>query len=183
LLPAGIVNPYLHRTLRKTGTILSVCEKQQKQVAYCALDISRDELVNGLKTLRTGFQGSQYLWTNGLHGYDDGVNWVKEHCQKSHPESICVLWMGNSIVNLDPKSVQSLLSGSSKVAAGTPCHFISGIDKEGDSDKILTAYDTPQPELRDFMMNGLASANSILGEEVFRDSDWTCTSIFDRVMH
>ncbi|GMG09523.1 unnamed protein product [Aspergillus oryzae var. brunneus] len=47
----------------------------------------------------------------------------------------------------------------------------------------MAAYSTESQPFRDFMLNGLQSANRILGQDVFCSSNWTFGTVFDRTRH
>jgi EasF-like predicted methyltransferase len=169
------------RSLHKTSIILSAFERQQREISYYALDISRGELTDGLDKLVAVFGGSQYVKLRGLLGsYEDGVGWLAGYATSDMPKTVTFLWVGNSIANLTQSEAGSLLAEFVGACQNLRinCQFIISMDACQDEDKILAGYHIDGP-MSPFILNGLQHANHILGDEVFRHDDWKCARDFD----
>ncbi|OOO11825.1 putative SAM-dependent methyltransferase, EsaF-type [Aspergillus oryzae] len=173
-------------SLRKSGIILSALEKNKKAVTYYALDVSQESLQNGLAHLHKGLGPLDYVELRGLWGtYEDGIAWVADQGPMNTYTSITFLWMGNSMTNMHLAQTQSLLSRMSDTCAssGIRCQFLVSADGCTAEDTVMAAYSTESQPFRDFMLNGLQSANRILGQDVFCSSNWTFGTVFDRTRH
>lgn len=139
-----------------------------------------------MELLATKFGNSKYISLHGLWGtYEDCVTWLAGGLELDTPERVTFLWMGNSVANLHHSEARSLLSRFSNACdtSGIEFQFIASIDACEREAKILTAYDESSEHLRNFIMNGLTTANTIFGREVFRCEDWTFTTEFDANQH
>ncbi|KAF9887423.1 hypothetical protein FE257_010278 [Aspergillus nanangensis] len=176
-------------SLQKSGIVLSAIEKLQKPVSYYALDLSLECLQKGLAELQKGLGCLRSVQLHGLCGtYDDAISWLADQGKQppNHAiNSVTILWMGNSITNMGPFQAQSLLSqlGRACSQSGIRCQFLVSVDGCTAEDTVMAAYSTNPGPFRDFMMNGLESANRLLGEDVFRRPMWTFDSVFDRTRH
>jgi uncharacterized SAM-dependent methyltransferase len=120
---------------------------------------------------------TQYVKVRGLLGtYDDCVAWLASDPKMIIQSSVTFLWMGNSIANLQPHDASLLLSRFSHICAkqSIGCQFIVAADACTHKTTIMAAYDTAKRPLHDFLLNGLQHANTVLGQDVFQASDWTC---------
>ncbi|KAF7621601.1 dtpB [Aspergillus flavus] len=173
-------------SLRKTGILLSALEKSHKAVTYYALDVSQDSLENGLAQLHKGLGCLDHVELRGLWGtYEDAIAWLADQHPINVHNGITFLWMGNSMTNMHLAQAQSLLSRMTKtcIGSGIPCQILVSVDSCSAEDIVMGAYDTDSQPLKDFIMNGLKSANRILGKDVFCASDWTFGTVLDRVRH
>ncbi|KAE8412075.1 histidine-specific methyltransferase [Aspergillus pseudocaelatus] len=171
-------------SLRKSGIILSALEKAHKAVTYYALDVSQESLQNGLAQLHKGLGDLDYVELRGLWGtYEDGIAWLADQHPLTAHKSITFLWMGNSMTNMHLAQTQSLLSrmADTCIGSGIQCQLLVSVDSCSGEDIVMGAYNRESPPLKDFIMNGLQSANRILGHDVFCASDWTFDTVLDRV--
>jgi EasF-like predicted methyltransferase len=174
------------RSLNKTSILLSAFEKQQRQISYYALDISRGELADSLDKLAAMFDNAQYVKLQGLFGtYENCINWLAGHADVDMHKTATFLWMGNSIANLKRSEAGSLLAKFVRACEtlNINCQFIVSVDGCQDECKILAAYDTTKDPLRNFVLNGLHHANAVMGNEIFHPRDWTCSHEFDADDH
>ncbi|CCF46010.1 hypothetical protein CH063_14895 [Colletotrichum higginsianum] len=119
-------------------------------IDYYALDLSREELERTLAQVPK----FRHVRCHGLLGtYDDGREWLKKPANLARAK--CILSLGSSIGNFERDDAAGFLKYFSDVLTQSDKLLI---DKKG----ITHA----------FILNGLANANEILGEEAFKLSDW-----------
>lgn len=174
-------NNLVHRTVRKTGIILSALERQRKDIAYYALDVSPGELAESLNKLATVFGKSRNLSLSGLFGtYDDCVDFLPNYHNSQKSRCITFLWVGNSLANLPAAEASDLLSrfGAACADAGFSCNFIVSLDACQHEAHIREAYNALTGPMRSFILHGLSNANTILGCEAFQVDDWDRVSEF-----
>jgi EasF-like predicted methyltransferase len=171
-------------SLQKTGQLLQALEKQQKAVRYYALDVSLRGLTDSLSKLSKELGNLSSVNITGLCGtYDDCVSWISTQLALE-PRKISAatfLWMGNSVGNMDYHSEASALLAQFKDACHAShlqCQFLIAADACEDIRMIQNAYDTSNPTLHAFILNGLSHANAILGRVAFSVEDWSCESEF-----
>lgn len=185
---------YSCRSLHKTSIILSAFERQQREVTYYALDLSRRELVEGLGKLKAIFQHSKYVKLQGLLGsYEDGIGWLSQYATATgdlHDDDekgpaakskmVSFLWVGNSISNFSPTDAAVLLKGFAQMCESLDfsCQFLVGVHSCEDEAKVLVSYNSKEPALCDFILHGLDQANFHLGKKVFLKEDWVCRCEF-----
>jgi len=185
---------YPRRSLHKTSIILSAFERQQREVTYYALDLSRRELVEGLGKLKAIFRQSKYVKLQGLLGsYEDGIGWLSQyanatgdlHDDDNSPSAkskmVTFLWVGNSISNFSPPDAAVLLKGFAQMCESLDfsCQFLVGVHSCEDEAKVLVSYNPEEPALCDFILHGLDQANFHLGKKVFLREDWVCRCEFN----
>lgn len=97
---------------------------------------------------------------------------------------VTILWLGNSIANLDSQDQASAFLSRFGAACGRrarlACRFVVSTDICQRDAKVLDAYDVQRPEYRDFLLNALGAANRVLGYDAFRADDWMPASWLDR---
>ena len=172
----------MNRSLCKTGIILSALERQKRRIDYYALDVSKGELTDGLHELLPLFRDSPYIHVQGLWGsYEDGIGWLARAARvASIPAPVVTfLWMGNSVANMTPADASLLLKGFVDACADfqLTCQFIVSLDNCTEVLRILDAYDTTRDPFGGFVLNGLKTANQILGQDVFVPGNWSCTRV------
>ncbi|POS88303.1 hypothetical protein EPUL_000094 [Erysiphe pulchra] len=171
--------------LRKVIFLLKELEKQQKKIDYYALDLCAKEL-NRTLDQAPPFQNVRCY---GLHGtYEDGLLWLQRAENRQRPK--IVLSLGSSIGNFRYDEAQELLSKISR--ALMPGDFLLiGFDHTNDASKVYHAYngeispllvsksqcylqsfDDQIKRYFRFILNGLESANKILGKQAFNLTDW-----------
>ncbi|KAI1387346.1 histidine-specific methyltransferase [Hypoxylon trugodes] len=169
--------------VRKTKSILSGFRQQQKPVNYFALDVSHQGLTTSLVELRKLFKDSPFITITGLLGtYDDCVAWLTGLKTMRALGSMTILWLGNSIANLDSHDQASAFLarfGTACQHARLACRFLVSTDICQRDEKVLEAYNVGRPEYRDFLLNALDAANLELGYEAFSADDWTPASWLD----
>ncbi|KAJ5999452.1 hypothetical protein N7451_007262 [Penicillium sp. IBT 35674x] len=181
-------------SLHKTSIILSAFERQQREVTYYALDLSRRELVEGLGKLKAIFRHSKYVKLQGLLGsYEDGIGWLSQYATATgdfhdgdespaaKSKMVTFLWVGNSISNFSPTDAAVLLKGFAQMCKSLDfsCQFLIGVHSCEDEEKVLVSYNSKEPALCDFILHGLDQANLHLGKKVFLKEDWICRCEFN----
>lgn len=163
-------------TIRKTKSILEGFRKRQKPVHYFALDVSREGLQDSITELQKSFADCPYIRMTGLLGtYDDGVAWLSGTQHLWEYRSAMILWLGNSITNMESKAEVSKSLGRFKEACRSSkleCRFVVSIDICQKDDKVLRIYSAEGAEQRAFLSNALDSANAALGYKAFSGVDW-----------
>ncbi|KAI1275327.1 hypothetical protein F5Y07DRAFT_400553 [Xylaria sp. FL0933] len=160
--------------IHKTKLIMAGFCKQRNPVHYYALDVSRDSLVASLLNLRSSFQDSPFVTITGLLGtYNDCITWLSETKSLKNHLSATILWLGNSIANMDsPKEASVVLGrfGTACEHAQLACRFIVSIDICQKDAKIKEAYSGPG--MRDWLLNSLETASLALDYDSFLSDDW-----------
>ncbi|GAP83930.2 putative duf323 domain-containing protein [Rosellinia necatrix] len=176
--------------IHKTKSILSGFRKQQKPVQYFALDVSYEGLFTSLVELQRSFEGCHYITITGLLGtYDDCLTWLSGLKGIRLYRSVTILWLGNSICNMNSQEEAGAFLGRFNAAcgySGLGCRFILSTDICQNDDKVRDAYNIQGPELQDFLFNALESANVALDYKAFSAADWTLSSWLDnykRTLH
>ncbi|KAI1430746.1 histidine-specific methyltransferase [Xylaria sp. CBS 124048] len=162
--------------IRKTKLVLSGLRKLQKPVHYFALDVSHESLAAGVQELRDSFHDSELITITGLLGtYDDGVAWLNElKCPGFNP-SVTIMWLGNSMCNMDNQHQASDFLARFRTAcqeSQLACRFIVSTDICQKDAKVQAAYNVHGPELRGFLFSALEVANQHLACDVFSYADW-----------
>ncbi|KAJ5654243.1 Ergothioneine biosynthesis protein 1 [Penicillium lividum] len=154
--------------LRKVEILLRECERSEKRVDYYALDLSLTELQRTFSEISP--ESFTYVGFHGLHGtYDDAHDWLNNPKNRTRPT--VVLSMGSSIGNFSRSDAANFLGGFSKLL-GPSDFLLIGVDACKDPEKVYRAYNDSQGVTREFYENGLRHANTVLGFEAFRPSDW-----------
>ncbi|KAK5624972.1 hypothetical protein RRF57_000688 [Xylaria bambusicola] len=160
--------------IHKTKLILAALCKRQKPVHYFALDLSRESLVASLHELRSSFRDSSFITITGLLGtYDDCIAWLGGANSLSQYQPITILWLGNSIANMDhPEEAGAFLErfGTACKRAQLTCRFLVSIDICQKESKIKDAYSGP--EFRDWLLSSLEIASLAVGYDAFSSADW-----------
>ncbi|KAL8920830.1 MAG: hypothetical protein Q9208_006002 [Pyrenodesmia sp. 3 TL-2023] len=165
----------------KAALILSALQRQDKSVTYHALDLSPVALLSSLAVLTETFPRSSCIGCCGLLGsYDDFLAWLAQKPKQLKPPVI-LLWLGNSIGNLDASDASALLARFGSCMATKGLQFIIGVDGCRDPSQIERCYNPANAVTHEFLMNGLDQANKVLGQSVFRKEEWTCIGFYDTV--
>ncbi|KAK3179272.1 hypothetical protein K4F52_009243 [Lecanicillium sp. MT-2017a] len=174
-------------SLRKTGAILSALERQNKSIHYYALDMSRAKLSHSLATVTVQLGPSSGVQVYGLVGtYEDCIAWLRGNpWPRKQVDLVTLLWLGNSVANYGQLEASLVLGQFSRAAqgAGVPCQFLVAVDACQQESRVLEAYDSDQKALRDFILNGLRHANSIMGRDMFNRDQWGFVCRFDAHDH
>lgn len=155
-------------------------------MSYYALDVSISEITRNLKKLAERFGKTRFVKIQGLSGtYEDCVGWLATSPTAGMLKSVNFLWVGNSIANYPRPMASSLLSHFARVCTtlGIRYQFIVGADACNQVSKITAAYDPETKPFRDFILNGLHHANSVIGQDMFDVSDWACAIEFNPLAH
>lgn len=165
----------MNSNLRKVQILLQALERARKDVEYYALDVSLVEMRRTFSAV--SLDDYKYVKFRGLQGtYDDGLVWLSYSKNSNQPKVI--LFLGSSIGNFTPVETVGFLKGFSNVL-GSNDAMVIGVDACRDTDKVHRAYDDVQGKTREFYLNGLIHANSILGDDVFVKDNWDVFSEFD----
>ncbi len=117
--------------------------QQQKPVHYFALDVSREGLRASLIELKNAFKESPFITITGLLGtYDDCVAWLSGLKSPRGLGSVTILWLGNSIANLDSQEQASAFLarfGTACQHARLACRFVVSTDICQRDEKVLEA--------------------------------------------
>lgn len=152
--------------LRKVNLLLSALERQEKKVEYYALDVNLAELRRTLIAAPT----HSYVKCSGLLGtYDDGLEWLKTP-QVSGKAKV-VMSLGSSIGNFSRRDAAMFVNDMAD-AAGEHGAVLLGIDACQDPSRIYSAYNDRDGVTRDFTLNGLQHANTLLGRQEFDVPAW-----------
>ncbi|CAG9984606.1 unnamed protein product [Clonostachys byssicola] len=174
-------------SLRKTGAILSALERKNKAIDYYALDVSPGELSDSLATLTARLGPSSGVKVHGLVGtYEDCISWLAGNpWPQKQVDLVTLLWMGNSVANHGQLEASSVLGQFARAVqgAGVPCQFLVAVDACQKESRVLEAYDSDQEALREFILNGLRHANTIMGRQMFNSDEWDCVCRFDAHDH
>lgn len=123
-------------------------------------------------------EGYKHVKCFGLYGtYDNALEWLKSPDVESKPKTI--LWLGSSLGNFKRHEVPPFLSGFREVLH-TGDTMLIGIDSCKDPERVFHAYNDREGITHDFILNGLNHANEIMGEEVFKLSDWEAIGEYDQ---
>ncbi|OQE34623.1 hypothetical protein PENCOP_c016G07432 [Penicillium coprophilum] len=157
--------------MRKTALLLRTLEVQHKNVEYFALDVCRTSLRSSIRELLGLFPWNYKTKIQGLLGtYEDCASWL--HSQSDQQSPITLLWLGNSIANFTPGEASDLISRLFRTdqSSSTPIQMVVGIDGCRKHEEISESYESDRS--RKFILNGLDSANELLGCGIFASSDW-----------
>lgn len=148
--------------------LLHALDRIGKHVDYYALDLDLTELQRTLAAVPKGT--FKHVQCYGLHGtYDDGLVWLNRSEVSAKPK--CILSMGSSIGNFEPVEVAPFLKAYATSLQNGDMMLI-GIDKTNDPEKIYHAYNDKHGVTHDFILNGLAHANRLLGWKAFDPEVW-----------
>lgn len=139
-------------------------------------------MTRNLKKLAERFRKTRFVKIQGLAGtYDDCLGWLATSPTAGMLKSVTFLWVGNSIANSPRPMASSLLSRFARVCTtlGIRYQFIVGADACNQVSKITAAYDPTSKPFRDFILNGLYHANTVIGHDMFHVSDWACAIEFN----
>ncbi|KAI9897777.1 hypothetical protein N3K66_007633 [Trichothecium roseum] len=151
--------------LRKIQLLLQAFEDAEKSIDYYALDLDYSELQRTLAQL----PAFDHVQCHGLWGtYDDGKKWLEEG-DDSKPK--CVMHMGSSIGNFTQSEASDFLAQFANVMRPQDM-LLLGVDACEKPEKVYHAYNDSKGVTHQFILNGLAHANSIFKKDVFTLEDW-----------
>ncbi|KAK1506659.1 hypothetical protein CTAM01_02991 [Colletotrichum tamarilloi] len=157
--------------LRKVCLLLQAFEDAGKNIDYYALDLSREELERTLAQV----PDFHHVKCHGLLGtYDDGREWLKQPSNLARTK--CILSLGSSIGNFERDDAAGFLKHFSDVLTQSD-KLLIGLDGCCDPSKVYHGYNDQKGVTHAFILNGLANANEILGEEAFKLKDWEVIGI------
>ncbi|KJZ72509.1 hypothetical protein HIM_08033 [Hirsutella minnesotensis 3608] len=181
--PGGVLLELGCGAIRKTKSILFNFHQQRKRVHYIALDVSPQGLNTSLSQLKSIFKDSPYISITGLIGtYDDCVTWLRGLKHHDELNSVTIMWLGNSIANLDSKEEASNFLHRFRSAcesSGLDCQFIVSTDICQRINKVLDAYDLKRSTPREFFLNAARAANLALGYDVLPADSWEPVACLD----
>lgn len=168
LLPLLIAN----RNLRKTKILLDALEELARPVDYYALDVSHPELQ---RTLGPLVRQNKHVRCSGLLGtYSDALEWLQNSPNKNRQKII--LHLGSTLGNLDRKDAAKFLFDFGHIPNSS---ILLGLDGCKDEQRVKQAYKDPGGRNHKFIMNGLVSANRILGGDIFDLKNWVVDRDWD----
>ncbi|KAI1914528.1 hypothetical protein LOZ61_002196 [Ophidiomyces ophidiicola] len=160
--------------LRKIEILLNEFERKKKSVEYLALDVSLEELQRTFAEIPS--KSYKYVKCGGLLGtYDDALTWLRQSENRRKPTWIMSL--GSSIGNFSRSEAAHFLSGFAKTL-GPEDSLLIGLDSCKNPQKVFRAYNDRKNVTREFYLNGLANANSILGSEAFKRDEWDVIGVY-----
>ena len=167
------------RNLRKTDILLQALEHARKPVNYYALDLDLSELKRTFAAISP--DSYKYVKCAGLHGtYDDGLAWLSAPENKAKPT--CIMSMGSSLGNFGPLDAAEFLHGFASVMNLKDTMLI-GLDACEDPDRIYRAYNDSKNTTERFYRNGLDHANRVLGNELFKQDEWSVVGAYNTTVH
>lgn len=166
-----------YSNLRKVSILLNALSRTNKNVTYYALDVSLPELERTLSQVPETV--TRHITCLGLHGtYDDGLKWLSTNPLVKGKKK-CILWLGSSIGNFDREDATHFLKNVSEIAMKSGDMMLIGVDGCKKTNKVWTAYNDSHGVTREFELNALRNANSILGEQVFSEEDWDYLGVWN----
>lgn len=113
----------------------------------------------------------------GLLGtYDDGLAWLKTNRNMGKPR--LVISLGSSLGNFTRSKAADFLKGFSDILGSRDAVLI-GLDACQDKDRVYHAYNDKEGKTREFYMNGLDHANTLIGKEAFKKGEWEAIGEYD----
>ncbi|MCJ1245586.1 hypothetical protein MMC30_002790 [Trapelia coarctata] len=173
----------------KISFLLRALEKMGRSVDYIALDLSLPELQRNIGMLSSNV--FHHVRCHGLLGtYEDARAWLQLPENLQRPK--CVVSLGSSIGNFAPDKAVEFLSGFAEILKGkgprlgegqrrsveTGSLIIVGLDACKSGERIHRAYNDFYGLNRQFMLNALDHANSVLGYKAFHSDDWTVRGVW-----
>ncbi|EFR02392.1 meiotically up-regulated 158 protein [Nannizzia gypsea CBS 118893] len=164
--------------LRKIEILLNELERARKSVEYYALDLSLEELHRTFAELPS--KSYRYVKCRGFWGtYDDGLNWLNNPSNRSKPT--WVMSLGSSMGNFNPVEAAGFLRGFAR-SLGPADSMVIAFDPCKDPERVFRAYNDGKGVTRQFYLNGLSNANTILGFEAFKLGEWEAIGEFDQTL-
>jgi uncharacterized SAM-dependent methyltransferase/formylglycine-generating enzyme required for sulfatase activity len=185
-LGAGSLRKTVHliRALKDVPREASVDQQERAAAAnvqYYALDLDKAELVRTLEELHrqesTG-QDQRGDWTvlggkvgiNGMWAtYDQGLDFIgKGGLAKARGGSggdgrRCLMWLGSSIGNFDRRGAAEFLKTAANSSLRPGDTMLISIDRRNKAEEVARAYNDAQGVTRDFILQGITHADTILG--------------------
>lgn len=148
-------------------------ERTKKKVDYLALDLSLEEL----KRTFAEIPSYEYVTCQGLWGtYDDALSWLKDPVNRQKPTVI--MSMGSSMGNFTRSEAAGFLGEFAKTLLSSDSMLI-GLDSCKDPAKVFKAYNDSKGVTRQFYLNGLQHANTVLGHDYFKKDEWDVVGSYD----
>lgn len=153
--------------------LLDALEAQRKSAVYYALDVNLVELKRAVAALPV----YTHIQCQGLYGtYDDARAWLDKPENRKRP--FCVVSMGSSIGNFDRPEAARFLRGFAE-RLGANDSMMIGLDSCLNTEKVYRAYNDSVGLTRQFYLNGLDHANSVLGFTAFEKGMWDVVGEYD----
>ena len=168
-----------NRNLRKTDRLLKEIDKTGKKVTYYALDLDKSELTRSMDQLRGQYTN---ITVNCLHGtYEDARVYLSSLRSAGKLGKLSIWWLGSSIGNLDPPEAHSFVKSFADDCLIPDDTFLCGIDRRNPRAVIQAAYHDSEGVTRDFIMNGLLSANTIIkaGNDMSQQEEYEENALFN----
>jgi EasF-like predicted methyltransferase len=163
--------------LRKVKLLLDAFERIGRDTEYYALDLSLSELHRTLSQLPS--KPYAHVRCYGLHGtYDDGLAWLNSPAVSERPK--CIISLGSSVGNFTRQEAAKFLGDIAR-ALQPRDRMIVALDGCKDTERVFRAYNDGIGLTHKFVLNGLANANRILGEDVFKKGEWTVVGEYDEL--
>jgi len=164
------LNLWVLRDIRKIQPLLDIFEENNIKIRYFALDLSLAVLLESMQRLNSRYQSVQCC---GLWGtFDDALNWVQQL-----EGSKCYISLGSMFGNDHFDAAVARLRSWQQVMTPDDLMLL-GLDATHDKDTIWKSYHDADGTFHDFIRNGFEHSNSVLGQQWYRDEDWTISGEF-----
>jgi tRNA-specific adenosine deaminase 2 len=164
---------------------------QSPSVQYYALDLDKAELVRTLQELhkQEARASDAHSWSvldqnvgiNGMWAtYDQGLEFIGAGGladTKAGDGKRCLLWLGSSIGNFDRRGAAEFLERAAKSSLRAGDTMLVSVDRRNKPEDVAAAYNDAAGLTRDFIVQGLKHADTILGGGILDASKF---EYFDR---
>lgn len=163
--------PTLSRNVRKVQPLLEALEAAGKNVQYFALDLSRASLERSMEQLPSSWK---HVRCYGLWGtFDDVLAWSKAVAGPKWFLSLGAIF-GNDRFEV---AVASLAEWAQVLRPQD--RMLVGMDACKDEQKVWQSYNDAEGVWHQFIRNGLAHSNQILGHSWYRAEDWDISGVYE----
>ena len=161
----------LCRNVRKVQPLLEALEALGTSVQYYALDLSQASLERGMEQLPSTWK---HVRCCGLWGtFDDLLAWSKTVAGPKWLLSLGGIF-GNDRFDV---AVASLAVWAQVLRPHD--RILIGMDACKDEQKIWQSYNDPERVWHQFIRNGLAHSNQILGHSWYLPEDWDISGVYE----
>ena len=154
---------------------MQALEDAEKDVDYYIVDLSFSELQRSLLAVRQ--DGYKHITSQGLRGtHEDGLHWMKQ--LKNAVKSKLVV-LNNFPFSSYSRSEAVIFLKRFFNVLGDDGAMLIRLDARKDKTKGYCSYNDCEGEVREFYLNRLTYANFLLGQNIFKDGDWTVLDEYD----
>lgn len=157
--------------VRKIQPLLDAFEDSKIHVQYFALDLSLTVLEESLQELKPRYK---YVDCYGLWGtFDHALDWVPRHLRGPK----CYLSLGSMFGNDHFDAAIARLKSWRDIMTPDD-RLLLGLDATQDKETIWNSYHDPEGVFHQFVRNGFAHSNFVLGHKWYHDEDWNISGEF-----